>query len=71
MRMLAILCIAAAALTSSIAANTEGAQGGKGKGAKAQDIGAIRNNCMAEAYGYGVNKSAQVRACVQRAKAAK
>jgi hypothetical protein len=65
MRILAILCIVAAALTSSIAANAEGAQGKRGKG---QDMGAIRDKCMAEAVGFGVNKSAQVRACVQRAK---
>jgi hypothetical protein len=64
--MLAILCIAAAALTSSVAANAES---GKGKGGKTQDMGAIRNKCMAEAVGFGVNKQAQVRACIQREKA--
>ena len=64
MRFLAILCVIAAALTSSVAANAES----KGKGAKGQDLGAIRDKCRAEAVGYGSNKAAQVRACVQRAR---
>lgn len=64
MRFLAILCVIAAALTSSVAANAES----KGKGGKGQDRSAIVAKCQAEAVGYGVNKAAQVRACVQRAR---
>jgi hypothetical protein len=40
----------------------------QGKRTKGLDEGAVREKCRAEAVGYGVNKSAQITACVQRAK---
>jgi hypothetical protein len=62
MRILAMLCILAAALTFPLTASAQGKRG------KSQDLGSIRDKCRAEAVGYGTNKAAQVRACVQRAR---
>jgi hypothetical protein len=71
MRILTILCIIAAALASTTTANAQG-KGSKGdKASKGQDMGAIRDKCQAEAVGYGINRSAQIRACMERARGAK
>jgi len=65
MRILATFFVIAAALTFPMTGNAANAQG---KAVKGQDVGSIRDKCRAEAYGFGMNKSAQIRACVQRAK---
>jgi len=64
MRNFMVMCIVAAtcALVMSANAATKAT-----KGTKTQDIGAIRNKCRAEVYGYGTSAAAQFRACVQRA----
>jgi len=62
MRLLAILCVVAAAFTFPLTTTAQG------KSAKAVDEGAIRNKCRAEVVGLGVSAQAQFRACVQRAK---
>jgi hypothetical protein len=69
MRILAIFCIIAAALTFPTSVNAQGKGVAKKQTqGKSQDETAIRNKCRAETYGYGVSAAAQFRACVQRAK---
>jgi hypothetical protein len=63
MRFLSIICVVGAALTFPIAANAAKAKSGGGK-----DLGAIREQCRAQATSKGgVGKQAEVKACVQRA----
>ena len=72
MRILAILGVFAAVLVFPMTANAQPAStqtpNTQGKSGKGQNLGAIRDKCRAEAVGYGSNKAAQVRACVERAK---
>jgi len=67
MRIFAILCIVAAAMTFPLTATAQKQQQ-QAKRAQVQDEGALRDKCRAEAYGRGMNRSAQIGACMQRAK---
>jgi hypothetical protein len=63
MRFLSIICVVGATLTFPVAANAAKAKSGGG-----QDLGAIRDQCRAQATSRGMAKQAEVKACVQRAK---
>jgi hypothetical protein len=64
MRFLSIICAVGMAFTFPISANAAKAKSGGG----GQDLGAIRDQCRAQATGRGMSKQAEVKACVQRAK---
>jgi hypothetical protein len=63
MKFLMAVCVAGAALSCTLPATAKDKAGSGG-----QNMGAIRDQCRAQATGTGGGKQAQIKACIERAK---